>query len=125
MVRRCNNPACGSEFKLLNTGALYALERKSADTEFFWLCSECAPLFDLCLDPHGKVEVKPRACRKPEQPPHGDPVLRLVAGPVHRIPWRWGIPANERATAPQFGFGPFCASGSGWDSRDFNRRPRD
>ena len=36
MVSRCYNPACGSEFKLLNTGALYALESKSADTEFFW-----------------------------------------------------------------------------------------
>lgn len=43
MVSCCVNPACRTEFRSLNTGVLYAAERGSADTEFFWLCSACVP----------------------------------------------------------------------------------
>lgn len=41
MASRCVNPACRTEFKFSNTGDLYALERRSADTGFFWLCFAC------------------------------------------------------------------------------------
>ena len=61
MVSCCVNPACRTEFKLLNTGDLYALERRSADTEFFWLCSACVPVVALGLDAMGGVSVRPRS----------------------------------------------------------------
>jgi hypothetical protein len=35
MVSCCVNPACRAEFRSLNTGDIYAVERRSADTEFF------------------------------------------------------------------------------------------
>jgi len=34
MINDCFNPACRAEFRSLSGGDLYALERRSADTEF-------------------------------------------------------------------------------------------
>ena len=88
MVSCCVNPACRTEFKLLNTGDLYALERRSADTEFFWLCSACALVVALGLDARGGVSVRPRSDARHPQIPHLDNRLRLVARTsVERTPW--------------------------------------
>ena len=53
MVSSWVNPACSTEFKLLNTGDIYALERRYSNTEFFWLCSACVLVVALCLDAAG------------------------------------------------------------------------
>jgi hypothetical protein len=88
MVTSCINPACRNEFRFLNTGNLYALERRSADTEFFWLCSACVPLVALSLDPIGCISVRPQSDTVRPKPPHPDGYLRLVAQPKLRTPWR-------------------------------------
>lgn len=87
MVTSCVNPVCRNEFRLLNTGNFYALERRSADTEFFWLCSACVPLVALSRDPMGCISVSPQSTVRPK-PPHPDGNLRLVAQPKLRAPWR-------------------------------------
>jgi len=76
------------QFKLLNTGYLYALERHSADTEFFWLCSACALVVALGLDATGGVSVRAQSDAHRRHLPHLDSRLRLVARPsVERTPW--------------------------------------
>jgi hypothetical protein len=88
MVSCCVNPACRTESKLLNKGYLYALERRSADTEFFWLCSACALVVEMSLDEMGGVSVRPRSGTRHPQLPHLDSRLRLVARPsVEQTPW--------------------------------------
>jgi hypothetical protein len=78
MVNHCVSPSCQEEFRCFTAGELYALDRRSADTEFFWLCPACASRFVIFLEPAGRVGVKPKAeFRSPERP---DPErsLRLV-----------------------------------------------
>jgi len=88
MVSCCVNPACRTVFTLLNTGDLYALEMRSADTEFFWLCSACAPMVSLSLDAMGGVSVRPRSDGRRPQPPHLESCLRLVArSSMEHTPW--------------------------------------
>jgi hypothetical protein len=88
MVSCCVNPACRMKFKLLNTGDLYALERRSADTEFFWLCSACALVVEMSLDEMGGVSVRARSDAHRPHPPRLDCRLRLVArSSVERTPW--------------------------------------
>jgi hypothetical protein len=86
MVSYCVNPACRTELRFLNTGDLYALERRSADTEFFWLCSACVPAVALSLDSKGCVSVRPQSDAVRPQPPHPDGYLRLVAQRKLRTP---------------------------------------
>jgi hypothetical protein len=93
MLNRCVNPACRTEFKLFNSGTLYAHERRSADTEFFWLCAPCHLVPCLGLD--GLVSVMPRAAVGSVQPPHPDASIRIVARPMPRVPWRSAVPAGE------------------------------
>jgi hypothetical protein len=118
MIQHCVNPACGKEFKLFNTGKLYAHERRAANTEFFWLCSTCAPQFDLRLDQRRNSEVSvaliPRGASGRARPPHLDGSLRLVAQPAQappRMPWHQSTPAGETPAASSSGFplGPFCS----------------
>jgi hypothetical protein len=89
MVSSCSNPACHREVKHLNTGKLYAFERRSVPTEFFWLCPDCVSLVALYLDPMGRVSVRPLSVPGRSQPPHPDGDLRLVAGSGERTPWHW------------------------------------
>ena len=89
MVSSCSNPACLRELTLLNEGRLYAFERRSVDTAFFWLCPDCVPLFALFLDAMGSVAVRLRSGPRRPQPPRLDSNLRLVAGSGERAPWRW------------------------------------
>jgi len=115
MIQHCVNPACRTEFKLLNAGNLYAHERRAANTEFFWLCSTCAPRFDLRLDPLGRVAIHPRADFTGTQPPHPDHSLRLVARSTRdaqRLPWHLTTPAGEEPIASSRGIalGPFSSA---------------
>lgn len=87
MVRRCINPACCAEFRSLNAGALYAVERRSADREFFWLCSNCISRVALSLDPVARVSVRPKFETVCPQPPHPGGNLRLVSQRELRAPW--------------------------------------
>jgi hypothetical protein len=87
MVSRCVNPACCAELKVFNTGNLYALERRSANTEFFWLCPDCVPVVDLYLDCEERVSVRPRTNKERREPPHREHRLRLVSRVVGGIPW--------------------------------------
>jgi|ERR1700723_3013007 hypothetical protein len=87
MINRCVNPDCGIELKVFNSGNLYALERRSANTEFFWLCSACELLVALRLDLQGSVAVKPRSEKALRQPPHPDNRLRLIPRFAERRPW--------------------------------------
>ena len=100
MVSRCINPACRTEFKLFNSGTLYAHERRGADTEFFWLCSPCASHLVPCLAADGHVAVMPRGVAGSSLPPHPDAGIRLIARPMPRIPWRKGVPAGEASPSP-------------------------
>jgi|ERR1700722_10367179 hypothetical protein len=88
MVSRCVNPACHAEFRSLNTGDIYAVERRFSDTEFFWLCSACVPLVVLSLDSTGSVFVGSRGDAGRLREPHPNSRLRLVYSPVEHTPWR-------------------------------------
>lgn len=79
MVNSCVNPDCGTELKTLNAGHLYAVERRSANTEFFWLCPACATGFILCLDLTGSPVVRPRSDGELQRPPHPDSRLLLIS----------------------------------------------
>jgi hypothetical protein len=78
MIGRCANSACQAELGSLSAGDLYALERRSADTEFFWVCSACAPLMSLCLDPMGYASVRLRSEVVRPQPLLSEIWIRLV-----------------------------------------------
>jgi hypothetical protein len=96
MVDCCANPGCRADFKLLKSGDLYALERRSANTEFFWLCSECAPQYDLLLNVDGRLSFRPRGDQLWARPADPEGSLRLVSRAAHRFPWRSAIPTDER-----------------------------
>ncbi len=87
MINRCVNPDCGTELKVFNIGTLYALERRSVNTEFFWLCPACEPTVALCLDSKGSVVVKSRSGNEHHQPPHPENRLRLISRVAERRPW--------------------------------------
>ena len=110
MVNRCVNPACHEEFKLLNAGDLYAHERRSTGTEFFWLCATCAASFDLYLDPAGSVSVSPRSTINRAQPPHPDGYLRLVSRSRKPAPRPHTMPSGERTFSFVFDAGPFSSA---------------
>lgn len=103
MISRCVNRTCHTEFKLFNSGYLYAYERPYVDTEFFWLCSTCASQLAPCLDADGNVIVMPRTAARTAHPPRFGGNIRLVGAPKPRIPWRRCIPADEAEAG--YGFG--------------------
>ena len=79
MVNSCVNPDCGNELKTLNAGHFYAVERRSANTELFWLCPTCVTGFIFCLDLKNSPVVRPRSDRELRRPPHPDSRLLLVS----------------------------------------------
>jgi hypothetical protein len=95
MVDCCANLEFRAEFKRLHSGDLYARERRSSDAEVFWLCSECAPRFDLLLDSDGRSAFRPRSEPRSAHPPNREDNLRLVSSSARRIPWLTTIPSNE------------------------------
>jgi len=87
MVSRCFNPGCQAEFRALNSGSLYAFERRSADTKFLWLCSACVPLVSLFINPTGSVAVGPKLIGGLRQRPNETSRLRLVYNSLEPAPW--------------------------------------
>lgn len=96
MVKHCINPACRAEFKVYNSGFLYAHERPSQDTEFFWLCSPCAAKFIPALDEDGNVSIRMRTSGVHFLPPRKGGDLRVISAPAQRLPWRRNAPADEK-----------------------------
>lgn len=87
MVKRCVNPECRNEFRQLNTGDLYSLERASADTRFVWLCSACAGKMAISVNGAGEVSVVQLCGATIRTPASHTARLRLFGG--HRpIPMR-------------------------------------
>ena len=78
MVNQCVNPSCHAEFKLLNTGYVYALESRLTATEFFWLCSDCARTVVPSLDALHQICVTSRSELRSQRPPHPNHDLRLM-----------------------------------------------
>jgi hypothetical protein len=97
MVNRCMNPACPTEFRLLTSGNLYAVDRPRMNMEFLWLCCACAAQLTPHLDAAGAVALR-RAQATPtaEAPLSSDlcASLRLVANGSQRLPWRHSVPAS-------------------------------
>ena len=110
MVSYCVNPACHTEFRSLNTGALYAVERRSVSTEFFWLCSACVPVVALSLDPMGCISVRPKSDAVRSQPPHPDGYLQLVARRKLRTPWHGASLARGLTLSSGYGRDPLSSS---------------
>ena len=110
MVTSCVNPACRTEFRFLNPGDLYALERRSTDTEFFWLYSAYVPRVALSLDPMGCVSVRPKSDAVRPQPPHPDGYLRLVAQRKLRTPWHRASLARGLTLSSGYGRDPLSSS---------------
>jgi hypothetical protein len=97
LVNRCTNPHCCIEFKVLSSGDLYAYERRSAETEFYWLCSACASRYDLYPDRSGRVSVKPRGAVHHDLSPRPDGNLRLVTRSTRSLPRLQTMPSSEPA----------------------------
>lgn len=97
MVNHCSNSDCRAEFKVLREGDLYAYERRSNNTEFFWMCFACAAKFEMYLDPTGCVSIRLKTAVNRAQPPHPDGSLRLISHsiqPTHRTDT---VPSGESA----------------------------
>jgi hypothetical protein len=105
MVKGCLNTNCQEEFRVLNAGDLYALEARSADTEFFWLCANCALRYDVALDAMGRVALRPRGKAPSQQPPDLDGHLRLIARSLRPTPRPDAIPSGERTVTFLFNAG--------------------
>ena len=87
------------EFKVLSSGDLYAYERRTAETEFFWLCDVCASRYDLHLDRWGRVTARARSAVRRALPIDADGKLRLVTRSTRSMPRLETVPAGERATS--------------------------
>jgi hypothetical protein len=96
MVQHCLNPACRREFQLLHAGDLYALERGSADTEFFWLCSDCACRFDLTVDVSGVVRLSEHGEPRLTSRTARDGELRLISRCSRPAPRPDSRPTSEK-----------------------------
>jgi hypothetical protein len=102
MVDCCASPGCRADFRQFNSGDLYALERRSENTEFFWLCSECAPRFDLLLDSEGRLTFQSRGDRSHHRPANPEGTLRLISSSAHHVPWHHSAPSDEPRVAQNF-----------------------
>jgi hypothetical protein len=65
MVSECANSHCSAQFLYFGEGQLVAVPRHSnfssqSRVEFFWLCGECAALFDLRVKDDGEIVVVER-----------------------------------------------------------------
>jgi hypothetical protein len=103
VVDCCANPGCHADFRQFNSGDLYALERRSANTEFFWLCSECAPHFDLLLSAEGRLSFHTRINGRQTRPANPESTLRLVSSATHGFPWRNTVQVDEPRTFRKLG----------------------
>jgi hypothetical protein len=85
MVNNCANPVCRAAFQLHNSSDFYALERQTANTEFNWLCPECALRFELHLDASGGSVPRLRGEKGHADLPRPEDRLRLVARAVQHM----------------------------------------
>ncbi len=79
MVNCCANPSCGTEFRFLNGGDLYALERELENTQFFWVCPACccSLVLELGFDGGVSAKIRSRTTCAPH-PPRRTGYLKLV-----------------------------------------------
>ena len=105
MVNCCVNPACRTEFRLLDDGDVYAIGRPSSESEFFWMCANCASRFDLSLDASGNLALTRKGDSDQSHPLQRQARLRLVAHTRRHMPWRNGFPA---------GAGPRVGTSGNW-----------
>jgi hypothetical protein len=66
MIGHCFNPKCKRELRYLRQGSVYQWERGIAQdfrSEFFWLCSDCSPIFRVVSDHDGQPSLAPAALR--------------------------------------------------------------
>jgi hypothetical protein len=103
MINQCVNPACRTEFRLFNSGDLYAVDRPHGYPEYFWVCSSCASKFNVSVDPMGLVSLRPRPEGHPASKVLAHSNLRLVAHATRRLPWRRAIPAGTHPDAASGG----------------------
>jgi len=96
MIDQCMNPECKSKSKPLTDGNLYSLERRSRNTEFFWLCGECSQSLLPSVDVNGEVSVAHRTLRRRRTPPNLDRDLRTVAQFGESAPWHHYRGAHHR-----------------------------
>ena len=96
MVQHCFNAACRQEFQLLHAGDLYAMERKSGDTEFFWLCSDCASRFELRLNFSGFVTLSDVRASRATRRPSAESELHLISRCARPAPRLDSRPTGER-----------------------------
>jgi hypothetical protein len=52
--------ACPHAFRYLGEGKIYATERDDRSIEWFWLCGQCAPHFEIQQAEDGTVAVVPK-----------------------------------------------------------------
>ncbi len=81
MIDCCANPACTTEFRFLNGGDLYALEREFENTHFFWVCPACCRFLILRLGRDCGVFAEPRSGSGTSgfsYPPREEACLKLV-----------------------------------------------
>jgi hypothetical protein len=105
MVNCCINPVCRTEFRLLSSGDLYAIESPPAEAEFLWMCADCASCFNLSLDSAGNLALVPKGRSALGPPPQLQARLHLVAHTRRHMPWRNEVPA---------GAGPRTGSSGNW-----------
>jgi len=80
MVNCCANPSCRTELKFLNGGDLYALERASESTQFFWICPACSRSLVLELGMDGNILANSRSrTNRAPHPPCPESYLKLVS----------------------------------------------
>ena len=85
MVNNCANPVCRAAFKHLDSGDLYSLERQPENTEFYWLCPECALRFELDLNAWGGIVPRLRGEQGHADQPRPEASLRLVPHAVRHM----------------------------------------
>lgn len=86
MIDCCANPACMTEFRFLNGGDLYALEREFENTQFFWVCPACSGLLVLRLGCDCHVFAQSRAGSSGFfYPPREEACLKLVYSQARQV----------------------------------------
>jgi hypothetical protein len=63
VIGHCFNPACNQELRYLRQGSVYQLETgvgRRYRSDFFWLCLNCSPRFEVGSDDNGLPLLTPR-----------------------------------------------------------------
>jgi hypothetical protein len=60
--------ACPHAFRYLGEGKIYAVEHDDRSVEWFWLCGQCAPHFEISQGVDGHVSVVPKMIPTGQRP---------------------------------------------------------